>query len=991
MPLNSARRVGRTSLAVCGSALVLALTVHARPQQAQGRGQAQPPTPTLGLEHGTLDFDTPHFRLKLVKDSQTIAALEPKGAKGVDANTPFDFTPADQLTARQGDRFNHLGDIHIRLKQDGWQDGAWLDFASSTVRKPVQPIDASRPAPSGSKRLAGAILTPTMSGTRPNLTAPAAGGGAAAAPAPGASPAPPITSAPVEVARSWLLDASGQLVLHFEVKNTSQAPIIIGGLGFPVVFNNMIQNFVTNRARTLPQAHEICSFFDPYVGLDAGYLQVTRLSGAGPALVVVPENGTRTPFEAFRPLNDASRRGQTFEGAFEWTSHSLAYAENEWKSATPWNRPTSVTLAPGQSRAYGLRFLVADAIPRIEQTLAASDRPVAVGIPGYILPMDLDGRLFLSVGRRKVSGVDVVPQGALNVTAGPAAKGGQLQYTVRGTKWGRARLTLTYTDGSTQAIHYYVTKPAQQAVADMGRFLTSKAWYTDETDPFQRAPSVMTYDRGNNRIVTQDTRVWVAGLSDEGGVGAWLAAMMKAYGQPDKAEVDKLAQFVDKVIWGRLQYSDGPRMYGVKKSLFFYQPDLVPNFQYQPGNWTTWTSWNKQAADAVDRAYDYPHVVAAYWTMYRLARNHPGLVTAQTWEWYLDKAFNTVKYMTGGFAPPGGRGGVGYVNVGLMNGDVFVFLLEDLKREAWKEQADYVEGAMKRRADRWNGDAYPFGSEMAWDSTGQEEIFAWTNYFNYKDKALVSLSSILGYMPTVPHWGYNGNARRYWDFFYGAAPGGTTERQIHHYGSGLNSIPVLAQYREHPDDYYLLRIGYGGSMGALSNIDEEGFPSAAFHSYPYNLRWDTYTGDYGPNFFGHAVTTGTYVINHPDYGWQAFGGNTFMVVGDGANVPADRREWIGVRPMDSLRRRIYIAPLGLYLTLDAGTFESASMSLSSRAVRVTLAPAGPFTPAARLRIEQPAKVAGVGTYAAPAGFSLERGAVVVPLGVKPTVVELTQK
>ena len=29
---------------------------------------------------------------------------------------------------------------------------------------------------------------------------------------------------------------------------------------------------------------------------------------------------------------------------------------------------------------------------------------------------------------------------------------------------------------------------------------------------------------------------------------------------------------------------------------------------------------------------------------------------------------------------------------------------------------------MKRRADRWNADAYPFGSEMAWDSTGQEEI-----------------------------------------------------------------------------------------------------------------------------------------------------------------------------------------------------------------------------------------------------------------------------
>ncbi len=142
----------------------------------------------------------------------------------------------------------------------------------------------------------------------------------------------------------------------------------IGGLGFPVVFNNMIQNFVTNRARTLPQAHEICSFFDPYVGRDAGYLQVTRLSGAGPALVVVPETGTQTPFEAFRPLNDASRRGQTFEGAFEWTTHSQAYAENEWKSVEQWNAPTSVTLAPGEIAR------VRPALPRRRRDSATSRR-----------------------------------------------------------------------------------------------------------------------------------------------------------------------------------------------------------------------------------------------------------------------------------------------------------------------------------------------------------------------------------------------------------------------------------------------------------------------------------------------------------------------------------------------------------------------------------------------------------------------------------------
>ena len=99
---------------------------------SRAAGGPTPPAPTLGLENGTLDFDTPDFTLKLVKDSQTIAALQPKGAKGMDADTPFDFTPADQLTARQGDRFNHLGDIHLRVQQAGWRDGAPVDLASST-------------------------------------------------------------------------------------------------------------------------------------------------------------------------------------------------------------------------------------------------------------------------------------------------------------------------------------------------------------------------------------------------------------------------------------------------------------------------------------------------------------------------------------------------------------------------------------------------------------------------------------------------------------------------------------------------------------------------------------------------------------------------------------------------------------------------------------------------------------------------------------------
>jgi len=230
-------------------------------------------------------------------------------------------------------------------------------------------------------------------------------------------------------------------------------------------------------------------------------------------------------------------------------------------------------------------------------------------------------------------------------------------------------------------------------------------------------------------------------------------------------------------------------------------------------------------------------------------------------------------------------------------------------------------------------------------------------------------------MPTVPHWGYNGSARRYWDFMF-AGKLRRLERQLHHYGSGLNAIPVLTEYRDHPDDLYLLRVGYGGVMGSIANITQDGFGPSGFHAYPSTLRNDGYSGDYGPNFFGHAVNTGTYVTHDPELGWLAFGGN---LTEDGGTVR--------VTPLDASRARVYLAPLGLWLTLDAGTFERVELRPSGEVV-LTLSAATPYTPRALLRVEQPAPPAGGETPHPATEPTMERGAYVVPLGSATTEVIL---
>ena len=923
---------------VAGCFLLLSLVPGLRREtSAQEKKRSASRVPGPMLEQGVISIETPDFNLSLVRSSQTVAALKPKGAGG------FDFTPGDLLVERSHNGYYHLGDINLRLRAGN--SGEWKEYSSASSRTPVTALSSS-PGNSASIKagiLASADLSPTL---------------------------PP--DCPLRIIRTWALDG-GRLVLRFELKNKTPAPVQIGALGIPMIFNNVLND------RSLEQAHSICSFYDPYIGEDAGYLQVTRLSGHGPALVVVPDG--RTPFEAYNPIlnpresgapvsifTDPTPRGTTFEGFYDWMVHSRAYAENEWKKAQPWNPPTSLTLAPGASQSYGLKFLISDQIRDIEKTLAGNGRPVAVGVPGYVLPMHLNGRLFLDYARR-IKSIEVEPRGAIKISPDKATTSGWAAYTLQGRNWGRARVVVAYEDGSVQAIHYFVIKPEAEAVDDLGRFLTTRQWFVNPADPFKRSPSVMSYDRDENKIVLQDSRVWIAGLGDEGGSGSWLTAIMKEFGRPEKEELDKYQQFIDRVLWGGLQYSDGLRQYGVRKSLFFYQPDQMPEGYYRSDlNWGTWTSWNRQASERTDRSFNYPHVAALHWVMYRLARNNEGLVTNHPWDWYLNNAYQTTSAMM--------KEAPGYAQFGQMEGDIFVQILLDLKREGWMEQAADLTVRMKGRADRWSNQAYPFGSEMPWDSTGQEEVYAWTKYFGYAAKTEVTLDAILGYMPTLPHWGYNGSARRYWDFVY-AGKLGRIERQLHHYGSGINAIPVLSEYRDHPGDLYLLRVGYGGTMGALTNIDQEGFASAAFHSFPDTLRFDPYSGDYGPNFFGYAFNTATYIVHDHEFGWLAFGGNLKTEGGS-----------ISVTPLDSFGTRVYIASAGLWLTLDAGRFSSVAVNPQTGAVRVGLAAATKFTFKARLRVEQPARLSESGTYHPVAKLESERDAYVVPLNAGTTWVEL---
>eukprot|EP00911_Craspedida_sp_UC1_P000404 UC1_evm1s305 len=95
-----------------------------------------------------------------------------------------------------------------------------------------------------------------------------------------------------------------------------------------------------------------------------------------------------------------------------------------------------------------------------------------------------------------------------------------------------------------------------------------------------------------------------------------------------------------------------------------------------------------------------------------------------SWQWYLMRAANTTL-------------AVGSPGTGVMDGTVFREVLNALKAETsepgcdaiFNSTATQIEQNMLNRQQRWEKQAYPYGSEFGFDTTGQEEVVIWNMYF----------------------------------------------------------------------------------------------------------------------------------------------------------------------------------------------------------------------------------------------------------------------
>ena len=177
---------------------------------------------------------------------------------------------------------------------------------------------------------------------------------------------------------------------------------------------------------------------------------------------------------------------------------------------------------------------------------------------------------------------------------------------------------------------------------------------------------------------------------------------------PFQSAIARVDEYIANTLYGTNPESAKPPLKslqlpepnnGVRMTLFYYnQTHFEWNYScdYECGvvaglnyNWCM----TEAQANATYRGFNYPHQIATWYAMYRAARNHPRLKTAQSWEWYLARAANTTVRL-------------GYARIGYMDGTVTREVLRSLLEEAegapnslWAALSAKILAGEKYRAD----------------------------------------------------------------------------------------------------------------------------------------------------------------------------------------------------------------------------------------------------------------------------------------------------
>lgn len=440
---------------------------------------------------------------------------------------------------------------------------------------------------------------------------------------------------------------------------------------------------------------------------DGAWLYWQKPGGKSPVYVLVAQKGTAVDRFYVDERYDKDSMAATFEGLYQLEMENVP-----------------LLLAAGETKEYSFRMGIVESVHEIHDALVALGGLAVDAIPGMTAQRGDTIRIRLD-SQREISQVyfagDTMPV---------VRREDYYETTAEGA--GEQKLLVSYADGGFSRLKFFVIDPVMDIFRDYAHFVSTMQFEQDPDDPCYHGilPWNMT-DRCRVNSRHNPFADWMAGGSDEIGLVSGLFLSEKNCYWPDEQEIRVLGAHVQDFIEERLTEQPGNRVHRMVPWFVMFEP------------------WAGYGADDVWRAFNYVHVVNICLNMYRIARagNYPFLKPATH---YLRRAYDYTLAMFAYWMFPDGEGATKFGNMGEMN--LPLLLLPSLRKEGMAEEADHLEKILTEKAKYFSTREYPFGSEMAFDTTAYEAVYGYAKLIGDKRIAHNAVAASLSNRGCTPIW-----------------------------------------------------------------------------------------------------------------------------------------------------------------------------------------------------------------------------------------------
>ncbi len=676
--------------------------------------------------------------------------------------------------------------------------------------------------------------------------------------------------------------------------NTSSQSIEFGDIGLPLPFNEIWPNEEIYETRTI---------WHSFTGKNSSYIYVTRPSGVGPFLLMTPDTSTGAGFE----YQDHWRAAEHPEST-AWCQDQAGWANglnvfyinsSVIKSTNRGYLPnTSTILSSGQSKTYAFKFF------KVADLNAMKDRIYSEGlidfnvVPGMIVPTNQTAKFDLHTSQTILSVTAQYPSETTITFLGTVATNHKI-YQLTMSHLGQNNITINYGNGLTTTLQFYVIEPIDTAIQRHATFMVQNQQVNDSSKFYYKVFDDWMMDTKSKRNNFSGYMGW----GDDWGYthGEFLAE--KNALTPVASEVNALDQYLETCIWNTIMNGH--------------------HTDYKVHDWFRQTPYT----DDMARAFAYPHVSNTYFSMYKIAKLHPNLVSyINPRTTYLLRAYNI--YMVGASLSPG---------TGLMGESTAPELVAALRDEGYTTEANNVIARINTKYNNFRNTKYPYGSEYNYDNTGEEAVYTYAKMNNNSTMMSKINDKTRACRGTQPVWYYYANpvticGENWWNFQYSVSLVGYCM------DDWLRNYSTTSETDQ--------RLSYAAKIAGISTIN-----SGQIDSDPANIgtvAW-TYQAEKG-NIYGGTAEGGTL-----HNGWRQMSGEAdlglfgairilssdvavdpiFGLYGYGCDVTQSGSNYV-ITPKDGIFKRLNLITQKFGMALEQDQYTAATVATTKDYVEFTL-------------------------------------------------------